>query len=197
MTERLAGGATLVKLDSDPAEESREFAARARMSAASGPAPPCCTTFVTALTRVSARRWHSSTAWAAPRRRLGHLDAGSRRLARRRPGSTHRSPCSRRPHGHHDAAVSFERVFEVLDIKPLIAESPSARALPEGPGGRGVRPRQLLLPLRGEGLSLASLEDVAVLDSRGGEEVLHAVSFRAGPRTHRGARGLLRAGKPP
>ena len=31
------------------------------------------------------------------------------------------------------ALVSFERVFEVLDLKPMVSEAPDARALPDGP----------------------------------------------------------------
>ncbi|WP_305858865.1 ATP-binding cassette domain-containing protein, partial [Klebsiella pneumoniae] len=78
------------------------------------------------------------------------------------------------------AVVSFERVFEVLDIKPLITESPGARALPEGPVAVEFDHVSFSYP-SAEKVSLASLEDVAVLDSRDGEEVLHDVSFRAAP----------------
>lgn len=31
------------------------------------------------------------------------------------------------------AMVSFERVFEILDLKPLIAQKPDARRVPQGP----------------------------------------------------------------
>src|SRR4029450_7781211 len=34
------------------------------------------------------------------------------------------------------ALVSFERVFEVLDVVPLIQEKPDAVAVPAGPGSR-------------------------------------------------------------
>src|SRR5690606_40700635 len=31
------------------------------------------------------------------------------------------------------ALVSFERVFEVLDLEPLVAQAPDARPIPRGP----------------------------------------------------------------
>src|SRR5690625_6973864 len=85
----------------------------------------------------------------------------------------------------HDALpifVSFQRVFEVLDLQPLVAEAPNPTEVPDGP---------LSIEFDGVGfgypspdqVSLASLEEVAVLDSRGGAQVLHDVSFRAEPRS--------------
>ena len=44
------------------------------------------------------------------------------------------------------ALVSFDRVFEVLDLPPMIDEKPDAVAIPRGPGPRRVRPRRLQLP---------------------------------------------------
>ena len=46
------------------------------------------------------------------------------------------------------ALVSFERVFEVLDLVPLITEKPGAAAGPRRPGVRRVRRRALQLPQR-------------------------------------------------
>ena len=40
------------------------------------------------------------------------------------------------------ALVSFERVFEVLDLQPLITERPGRPAAPGGPGPRRARPRR-------------------------------------------------------
>ena len=51
------------------------------------------------------------------------------------------------------ALVSFERVFEVLDLPPAIAERPGAVALPSGAGPGGVPRRALPLPDRGRGLA--------------------------------------------
>ena len=44
------------------------------------------------------------------------------------------------------ALVSFERVFEVLDLPSMIQEKPDAVALPPGSGQRRVRPRRVRLP---------------------------------------------------
>ena len=41
------------------------------------------------------------------------------------------------------ALVSFDRVFEVLDLPPMIQEQPDARPLPRGSGHDRVRPRRL------------------------------------------------------
>lgn len=76
--------------------------------------------------------------------------------------------------------VSFERVFEVLDLKPNIAESPHARPIPKGPvrvefSGVGFR-----YPAAAE-ISLASLESVAVLDKHPEKPVLHSIDFTAEP----------------
>jgi ATP-binding cassette subfamily B protein len=79
------------------------------------------------------------------------------------------------------ALVSFDRVFEVLDLPPMIAEKPDAVTLPRDLGSRAtvefdrVRFRY---PTAAE-VSLASLESVAVLDSTPEKEVLHDVTFRA------------------
>jgi ATP-binding cassette subfamily C protein len=78
------------------------------------------------------------------------------------------------------ALVSFDRVFEILDLKPLIQDRPGARELPDGPVGVEFDGVRFAYP-SADKVSLASLEDVAKLDTRGGEEVLHGVSFRAEP----------------
>jgi ATP-binding cassette subfamily B protein len=76
--------------------------------------------------------------------------------------------------------VSFERVFEVLDLKPNITESASARPIPPMPVrlefvGVGFR-----YPSAAE-ISLASLESVAALDKHPEKEVLEEISFTAEP----------------
>ncbi len=78
------------------------------------------------------------------------------------------------------ALVSFERVFEVLDLKPLIAEKPDAREVPEGPVAVEFDNVRFAYPAA-DRVSLASLEEVAALDTRGGTDVLHGISFRAEP----------------
>jgi ABC-type multidrug transport system fused ATPase/permease subunit len=78
------------------------------------------------------------------------------------------------------ALVSFERVFEVLDLKPLIAEKPDAVAVPDGPVSVEFDSVEFAYP-SADKVSLASLEEVATLDTRGGVDVLHRLSFRAEP----------------
>ena len=77
------------------------------------------------------------------------------------------------------ALVSFDRVFEVLDLPPMIRTPdalPSRRARPDR-----VRPRRFRYPTAEE-VSLASLESVAVLDARPPcQQVLYDVSFTAEP----------------
>ena len=63
------------------------------------------------------------------------------------------------------ALVSFERVFEVLDLPPMIQERPDAVALPPRRRAARVRPRRVPLPAADE-VSLASLEAVARTESR-------------------------------
>jgi len=75
--------------------------------------------------------------------------------------------------------VSFERVFEVLDLQPMITEKPGARELPAGPVTVALRDVRFGYP-SAEKVSLASLEDVAVLDNRPSEEVLHGVDLEVG-----------------
>jgi ATP-binding cassette, subfamily B, bacterial len=90
------------------------------------------------------------------------------------------------------ALVSFDRVFEVLDLKPLIAEKPDAESLPRGTGSAGpdaLAPEiefddvSFRYPSASE-VSLASLESIALPapeHSDAGARVLHEVSFCAPP----------------
>lgn len=184
MTERFAaGGATLVKLYGDPSSESRQFAERAASVRNIGIRTTMLqTTFVTALTLVSALALALVYGVGGAQAILGHLDAGAvvtlgmllTRLY---------TPLTMLANAHMDimsAVVSFERVFEVLDIKPLIREAPDARAIAPGPAAVEFDGVHFAYPSADQ-VSLASLEDVAVLDSRGGEEVLHGISFSAQP----------------
>jgi ATP-binding cassette, subfamily B, bacterial len=78
------------------------------------------------------------------------------------------------------ALVSFERVFEVLDLQPSIAEPADARPVPPGTGRIEFRDVRFRYPSAAE-VSLASLEDVATLDRTVGAEVLRGVSFTVQP----------------
>jgi ATP-binding cassette subfamily B protein len=76
--------------------------------------------------------------------------------------------------------VSFERVFEVLDLVPMISEQPGARAIPPGPATIEFDHVDFTYPSADE-VSLASLEAVAVLESGARAQVLRGVSFTVAP----------------
>jgi ATP-binding cassette subfamily B protein len=78
------------------------------------------------------------------------------------------------------ALVSFERVFEVLDLQPLVTERPDARPLPVGPVRVEVDGVAFRYPSADE-VSLASLESVAAGDRKGSGIVLRDISFEAQP----------------
>jgi ATP-binding cassette subfamily B protein len=80
------------------------------------------------------------------------------------------------------ALVSFERVFEVLDLPPLITEKPNAVALPDVPLQIEFRDVWFRYPRPSE-VSLASLESVAIREQvdRGDDPVLKGVSFTVEP----------------
>jgi ATP-binding cassette subfamily B protein len=78
------------------------------------------------------------------------------------------------------ALVSFDRVFEVLDLQPMIDERPDAVAVPRGPATIEFEHVDFSYPTAEE-VSLASLESVAVLDQSPSQQVLYDVSFRVEP----------------
>ena len=78
------------------------------------------------------------------------------------------------------ALVSFERVFEVLDLPPMIAEKPDAVVVPRGRARVEFDHVGFSYPSADE-VSLASLESVATLDRTQMEPVLFDVSFEVNP----------------
>ncbi|MGW2731482.1 ABC transporter ATP-binding protein [Streptomyces sp. NPDC001494] len=184
MTERFsAPGATLVKLFGRPEEESAEFAARARRVRDIGVRTATAqSVFITSLTLVSALALalvYGLGGWFALH---GTLEAGavvSLALLLTRLYAPLTSLAGARVEVM-SALVSFERVFEVLDLKPLIEEKPDAAEVPDGPVAVEFDDVRFAYPSADQ-VSLASLEEVAALDTRGGTEVLHGVSFRAEP----------------
>jgi ATP-binding cassette, subfamily B, bacterial len=78
------------------------------------------------------------------------------------------------------ALVSFERVFEVLDLPPMISEKPNAVAIPDGSARIEFDHVSFRYPTPSE-VSLASLESIAVPDKTPEKIVLHDISFVAEP----------------
>ena len=74
--------------------------------------------------------------------------------------------------------VSFERIFEVLDLVPMI--EPGSKEIPRVPATVEFEHVDFSYP-SAEDVSLASLEAVAVLEAAERKQVLHDLSFRVEP----------------
>jgi ATP-binding cassette subfamily C protein len=180
MTERFsAPGATLVKLFGRPAQESAEFAARAgRVRDIGVRSAMVQWVFVTALTLVSALALALVYGVGGGLALAGMLAPGAvvslaMLLTRLYAPLTALAGARVEAMG---ALVSFERVFEVLDLEPTIRDPQHPRSLPAGPLDVRFTHVDFAYPAAAR-VSLASLEEVATLDARGGDTVLHDVSF--------------------
>ncbi|MFN2495386.1 MAG: ABC transporter ATP-binding protein [Pseudonocardiaceae bacterium] len=184
MTERFsAPGATLVKLFGRPEAEAAEFGSRAaRVSEIGVRSAMAARVFLTALTLVSALAQalvYGLGGWLALRGDLAPGTVVTLALLLTRLYS----PLTALANARVDlmtALVAFERVFEVLDVRPMITERPGARTVPTGEVSVEFDGVRFAYP-SAEQVSLASLEEVATLDARGGVEILHGVDFRAEP----------------
>lgn len=180
MTERFsAPGATLIKLFGRPKDESHQFALRAgRVRDIGVKVTMRQYYFVATLTLVAALALALVYGLGGMYAVRGDLAAGDvvvlgmlltrlyaplTALANARVEIT-------------SALVSFDRVFEVLDLQPLITDAPDARRLEPGPVPVKFSHVNFSYP-SADKVSLASLEEVAVLDTRGGQEVLHDIDF--------------------
>ncbi|HEX2047848.1 MAG TPA: ABC transporter ATP-binding protein [Acidimicrobiales bacterium] len=183
MTERFsAAGAVLVKLFGRPAEESDEFGVRAgRVRDIGVRSAMAVEVFLRALTLVSGLAQALIYGLGGYLALRGDLAPGTvvtlallltRLYAPLTALATARLDVT-------TALVSFERVFEVLDVRPLIAEPADPQPLPEGPVSVEFDDVRFSYPAAGK-VSLASLEDVAALDTRDSGQVLSGVSFVVG-----------------
>ncbi|MFD0802137.1 ABC transporter ATP-binding protein, partial [Streptomonospora algeriensis] len=184
MTERFsAGGAVLIKLFGRPEQESVEFRARARRVRDIGVRTAMVqTSFLTALTLVSALALAVVYGIGGFLALSGALEAGAV-VALAMLLTRLYAPLTELAGARVEvmsAVVSFERVFEVLDLEPLIDERPGAVAVPEGPVSVEFDRVDFAYP-SADKVSLASLEEIAALDTTTGKQVLHRVSFNAEP----------------
>jgi len=184
MTERFnVAGALLVKLFGDQATEEREYAERAGKVAETGISIAINRVmFMSVLTLIAAIATAMVYGVGGVMAVNGTLTVGTL-LALAALLARLYGPLTSLSNVRVDvltALVSFERVFEVLDLEPLVAEAPGARDLPGG--AVGVRFDGVSFTYPGiDEVSLVSLEGDRPGDRRAGLEVLHDVSFEAAP----------------
>ena len=183
MTERFnVAGALLVKLFGSPVREDSEYAERAARVRDSGIRIAMNrTVFMVALGLVAALATAMVYGFGGVMAVDGLLTVGTL-LALAALLARLYAPLTALSNVRVDimtALVSFERVFEVLDLKPLIEEKQDATSLPDGPLEVELESVAFRYPSADE-VSLASLETTASGDRKAGEPVLHDVSFVAG-----------------
>lgn len=182
MTERFsAPGATLVKLYGRPEFESREFAWRAGAVRDIGIRTAMARmAFVTMLTLVSSLALALVYGLGGFYAIRGELQAGAV-VALALLLTRLYAPLTALANARVEvmtALVSFERVFEVLDLVPIVQDAPEAITIESGPTALRFDGVSFAYP-SADKVSLASLEEVALLDDRAGTPVLHTVSFEA------------------
>jgi ATP-binding cassette subfamily B protein len=198
MTERFnVGGAMLVKLYGRPAEESEAFAGRAARvrdlgvrQAVYGSLLFSLLGLITALAMAMVYGVGGLLAIDGAFE-VGTLVALTTLLARLY------GPVTTLSNVHVEimtALVSFDRVFEILDLEPRIKESPNARPLPDGP--LGVRFDHVSFRYPGsQEASVASLELTPQVQTDDDTQVLSGVDFTAEPGTMVALVGPSGAGK--
>jgi ABC-type multidrug transport system fused ATPase/permease subunit len=185
MTERFsAPGATLVKLFGDPEFERDEFAGRAGQVRDIGVRSAMATeVFMSALGLLSGLAQAVIYGLGGYLALQGSLDAGAVVTLALLLNRLY-APLTALANARLDVAtalVSFERVFEVLDIEPLITDSDDAVDLPSRqPVSVELDSVEFAYP-SADRISLASLEEVAVLDDRINDTVLHEISLHIEP----------------
>jgi ATP-binding cassette, subfamily B, bacterial len=184
MVERFnVSGALLVKLFGDPERETRGFDERAGRVRDIGITQAMYTRvfrvsllFMAGLATALAYGWGGLLA-AAGALNVGTVVALTAYLARLY------GPLTALSNVQVDvmtALVSFDRIFEVLDLRPLLAEKPDAVAIPPGPAGVELEHVDFTYPTVDE-VSLASLEAFATASPGPAQQVLFDISFSVAP----------------
>ncbi|HLR94248.1 MAG TPA: ABC transporter ATP-binding protein [Jiangellaceae bacterium] len=186
MTERFnVAGALLVKIFGRYDEETEEFTARARRVRDIGVKQALYARyFFLGLTLVTSLATAVVYGWGGLMAVDGTLQVGTLVALAALLGRLY-GPLTAMSNVQVDvmtALVSFDRVFEVLDLAPTVADHPGARALPAGDEPLSVELDDVSFAYpRPEEVSLASLEDTARPQTQPGGTVLHDVTFRAEP----------------
>ena len=92
------------------------------------------------------------------------------------------------------ALVSFERVFEVLDLEPMVQEKPNAKVLKSRTPEIEFSDVRFTYP-NAQQISLASLESASLPEIKESEEILKGISFTAKPGSVTALVGPSGAGK--
>jgi ATP-binding cassette subfamily B protein len=184
MNERFnVSGALLVKLFGRPAEERQAFESKAgRVRDIGVTQAMYARFFIAALTLTAALATAVVYGWGGLQVVYGTLQLGTV-VALAAYLTRLYGPLTALSNVQIDvmtALVSFDRVFEVLDLPPMIADKPDARPIPAGPARIEFDHVDFRYPTADE-VSLASLESVAVLESTVSQQVLFDVSFTAEP----------------
>lgn len=184
MTERFnVSGALLVKLFGRQDQEAEEFSGRARRVADIGVRIAMANrAFFTALTLIAALATALVYGIGGVLTIDGGLTIGTLVALTALLGRLY-GPLTALSNVRVDimtALVSFERVFEVLDLKPMIADADDAVTIPAGPADVRFEDVSFSYP-RPDEVSLASLEAVARTESAPGGPVLHDIDFSVGP----------------
>ena len=198
MTERFnVSGAILVSLYGDPNKESKSFSARARKVADIGIKTAMLNRlFFISLTSVAAVATAIAYGVGGHLALDGSLTVGTL-LALTALLARLYGPLTALSNVRVDvmtSLVSFERIFEVLDLQPMVQESTNAKELKAGPASISLRDVHFAYP-RADEISLASLESVAKSEITDSGEILRGISFNAEPGTLTAIVGPSGAGK--
>ena len=198
MTERFnVSGAMLVALYGEPKRESEHFSSRARRVADIGISMALLNRlFFVALTSVAAVATAFAYGIGGHLAISGAVSIGTL-LAITALLSRLYGPLTALSNVRIDvmtALVSFERVFEVLDLQPMVQDRPGAQILTDPNPSVEFRNVGFAYP-RAEEISLASLESAAKPETVQSGDVLRNISFIANPGTMTAVVGPSGAGK--